>query len=62
MELKAFLLYPERCIAHALKNYRHKQNPFDSLDQNNSTHGVYIIPPPRYCFPSRFWNGYAIPL
>ncbi len=59
---QGFLIYLERGIAHALNNYRHERYPFDSLNQNNSTHGVYRIPPWGYCFPSRFWNGYAIPL
>jgi len=45
MEPKDFLYTYEKGIAHALSNYRHEQYPFDSLDQNNSTHGVYKIPP-----------------
>jgi hypothetical protein len=41
-------------IARALSNYGHKQYPFNSLDQNNSIHGVYTILSWGYCFPSRF--------
>ncbi len=44
MEFKGFLIYPNSDIACALSNYGHKQYPFNNLDQNNSIHGVYIIP------------------
>lgn len=44
MEPKGFLIYPNRGIACALSNYRHKQYPSSNLDQNNSIHGVYRIP------------------
>jgi len=42
---QGFLMHPEWGITHASSNYRHEvQYPFDSLNQNNSAHGVYIIP------------------
>jgi hypothetical protein len=44
MKLKGFLIYPSRGIACALSKFEHKQYPSNSLDQNNSIHGVYIIP------------------
>jgi hypothetical protein len=44
MESKGFLIYLNRGIACALSNYRHKQYPSNNLDQNNSIHGVSIIP------------------
>ncbi len=44
MELKGFVIYPNNGIACALSNYEHKQYPSNSLDQNNSIHGVYRIP------------------
>ncbi len=36
MEPKGFIIYPNRGIACALRNYGHKQYPSNSLDQNNS--------------------------
>jgi hypothetical protein len=33
-----------RGIAWSLSPFRHEQYPFDSLDQNNSTRGVYKVP------------------
>jgi hypothetical protein len=44
MEPKGFLIYLNGGIAFALNNYGHKQYPSNNLDQNNSIHGVYIIP------------------
>jgi hypothetical protein len=43
MEPKGFLIYLNRGIAFALNNYGHKQDPSNSLDQNDSIHGVYKI-------------------
>jgi hypothetical protein len=43
MEPNVFLGYLERGIASILSNFGHDQYPFDSLDQNNSTHVVYNI-------------------
>ncbi len=51
-----------KVIAHALSNYGHMKYPYNNLDQNDSVHGVYKIPSWVYCFLSRFWYGYAIPL
>jgi hypothetical protein len=34
-----------------LNNFGHKQYPFNSLDQNNSINGVYMLPFWSYCFP-----------
>jgi len=61
MEPKGFFIYPKRGIAHALSNYGQKQYPSNSLDQNNLVHGFYKKPSWGYCFPSKFWCGYAIP-
>jgi hypothetical protein len=44
MEPKGFLIYPCGGIIFALNNYGHNQYPFNSLDQNNSIHGVYKYP------------------
>jgi hypothetical protein len=44
MEPKGFLIYSNRGIACALNNFGHKQYPFNSLDQNNSINGVYMLP------------------
>jgi hypothetical protein len=44
MEPKGVLICPYRGIAFALSNFGHKHYPFNNLDQNNSIHGVYIIP------------------
>jgi hypothetical protein len=44
MELKGFPIYFRKGIAHALSNFGHKQYPSNSLDKNNSIHGVYKIP------------------
>jgi hypothetical protein len=55
MEPKGFFIYPKRGIAHALNsNYGNEQYPSNSLNQNNSAHGVYIIPLRGYYFLSRF--------
>ncbi len=50
MEPKGFLIYSNRGIAFALNNSRHKQYPSNSLGQNNSINGVYILPSWRYFF------------
>jgi hypothetical protein len=36
-------MYSNRGITSALSNFGHKQYPFNSLDQNNSINGVYVI-------------------
>jgi len=43
MEPKGILIYLNRGITFALSNFGHKQYPSNSLDQNNSIHGVYKI-------------------
>jgi hypothetical protein len=43
MELDVFLGYLERGIACSLSFFGHEQYPFNILDQNNSTHGVYNL-------------------
>jgi hypothetical protein len=43
MEPKGFLIYTERGIAHTLNNFKHEQYHSNSMDQNNSAHGVYRI-------------------
>jgi hypothetical protein len=42
MEPNVFLGYLKRGIA-ILNNFEHEQYPFDSLDQNNSAHGVHNV-------------------
>jgi hypothetical protein len=44
MEPKGFLIYFDRGITFALSNFEHKQYLSNSLDQNNSIHGVYKTP------------------
>ncbi len=44
MEPNIFLGYPKRGIACSLNPFGHEQYPSDSLDQNNSAHGVYEVP------------------
>jgi hypothetical protein len=44
MEPKGFMGYLERGIACGLNNFGHEHYPFNSLNQNNSTHGVYKFP------------------
>jgi hypothetical protein len=61
MEPKGFMGYPEKGSACELNGLRHEPYPFDSPNQNNRAHGVYILPQIGYCFPSKFWYGYAIP-
>jgi len=51
MEPKGFLIYFNRGITCALNNFGHKQYSSNSLDQNNSIHGIYKIPLWRYFFP-----------
>jgi hypothetical protein len=41
IEPKGFLGYPTRDIACALSIPTHEQYPFNSIDQNNLTHGIY---------------------
>jgi hypothetical protein len=43
MEPNVFLRYPKRGIPHSLNLFGHEQYPFNSLDQNNLTHGVYNV-------------------
>jgi len=43
MKPNVFLGYIERGIASVLSSFGHEQYPFDSLDKNNSAHGVYIV-------------------
>jgi hypothetical protein len=57
MEFKGFPIYLKRGIAHALNNYGHKQYPTNSLDQNYSIHGVYIIPS---CEGIAFFIGFGL--
>jgi hypothetical protein len=40
IEHKGFLIYLNRGITFALNNFEHKQYPSNSLNQNNSIHGV----------------------
>jgi hypothetical protein len=44
MEPKRFIMYHKKGIACPLSNFGHKQYPSKILDQNNSNHGVDIIP------------------
>jgi hypothetical protein len=43
IEPKGILIYLNKGITFALSNFGHKQYPSNSLDQNNSIHGVYKI-------------------
>jgi len=43
MDPNVFLGYLERGIACSLSIFGHEQYPFNSLDQNNSTHDVYNV-------------------
>jgi hypothetical protein len=43
MEANVFLGYFEKGIAGVLSSFEHEQYPFDTLDQNNSAHGVYSV-------------------
>jgi hypothetical protein len=54
METNVFMGYPKRGIACSLNPSKHEQYPSHSLDQNNSTRGVYTIPQSWYCAPSSF--------
>jgi len=42
MEPNVFLGYPKRGITCLVSPSRHEQYPSNSLDQNNSTHGVTV--------------------
>jgi hypothetical protein len=44
MEPNVFWGYLEKGNARSLSPFRHEQYPYNSLDQNNSTHGVYNVP------------------
>jgi len=44
MEFNVLMGYPKRGIACSLSPPGHEQYPFDSMYQNNSTHGVYKVP------------------
>ncbi len=43
MEPNVFFGYLKRGIVGVLNSLGHEQYPFDSLDQNNSAHGVYSV-------------------
>jgi hypothetical protein len=43
MEPNVFLGYPKRGITCSLNLFRHEQYLSNSLNQNNSTHGVYSV-------------------
>ncbi len=43
VEPNVFLGYLVKGIAGVLNSLGHEQYPFDSLNQNNSAHGVYSI-------------------
>jgi hypothetical protein len=43
MEPNVFLGYLKKGIASVLSSFGHEQYPSNSLDQNNSTHGVYNV-------------------
>ncbi len=43
MEPKAFMGYLERGIACSLSLFGHEQYLSNSLDQNNSAHGMYSV-------------------
>jgi len=43
MEPNVFMGYFEKGIACSLNLFRHEQYPSNSLDQNNSAHGVYNV-------------------
>ncbi len=49
-----FLGYLKRGIACSLSPFRYEQDASNSLNQNNSAHGVYNVPRWRYCVPSKF--------
>jgi len=44
IKLKGFLGYLARGIACALNIPMYEKYPFNSLDENNLTHGVYFLP------------------
>jgi hypothetical protein len=43
MELNVFMGYLERGIVGVLNSFEYDQYPSNSLDQNNSAHGVYNV-------------------
>ncbi len=43
VESNVFLGYPKRGITCSLNPFRDEQYPSDSLDQNNSAHGVFNV-------------------
>jgi hypothetical protein len=43
MEPNVFMGYLVRGIIGVLSSFGHEQYPFESLDQNNSAHGVYNV-------------------
>jgi hypothetical protein len=43
VEPNVFMGYLERDIACSLSLFGHEQYPYNSLDQNNSAHGVYGV-------------------
>jgi hypothetical protein len=44
MKLNVFMGYPDKGIACSLNLFKHEQYPSDSLNQNNSAHGIYNVP------------------
>ncbi len=42
MEPNVFMGYPKRGIACLVSPYGHEMYSYNSLDQNNSTHGVIV--------------------
>jgi len=42
MEPNVFIGYPKKGIACLVNPFEHEQYPFNSLDQNNSAHGVIV--------------------
>jgi len=43
MECNVFLGYPTKGTSCVWSSFGHEQNPSNNVDQNKSTHGVYIV-------------------
>jgi hypothetical protein len=54
MEPNVVLGYLKRGIVGVLSSFGHEHYPFDSLDQNNSAHGVYSVMQGGYWDLSKF--------
>jgi hypothetical protein len=54
MKPNVFLGYPKKSIACLMSLFGHEQYPFNSLDQNSSTHGVTMSPNEGIAFLLRF--------